>query len=143
MSRINIGIQVPPQRVCSDASSCFSHSQTIASADVALLREGLMVSIKLQDGVHQRVQPIEAPPHIARRRRQVHPHAGRQVHHRGSRKTLKTTRNAAGSTPGPTRNRSPVASMTSTVAVSAHAFALVSTSANFTGSSLAKRFRHS
>jgi hypothetical protein len=29
--------------------------------------------------IHQRMQPIEAPPHIARRGCQVHAHAGRQI----------------------------------------------------------------
>jgi len=65
-------------------------------------------SIQLHHRVHQRVQPVEAPPHIARRGCQVHTHAGRQMDHRGSRNTLSTSHSVAASTPGAIRTRSPV-----------------------------------
>src|ERR1019366_1675718 len=92
--------------------------------------------------VHQCVQPVEAPPHVARRGRQVHTHTGRQMNHRGSRNTLSTSRSVAASMPGAIRNRSPEARTTSTAATAAGALRLVSTNANFIGSPAASRFRH-
>jgi hypothetical protein len=52
-------------------------------------------------------QAIETPPHIARRRRQVHANTSRRMDHRGSRNMLSTRRNVATSVPGSIRNRSP------------------------------------
>src|SRR5450755_607542 len=98
--------------------------------------------VELHHRVHQRMQPIEAAPHIARRRRQVHAHAGRQMDHRGSRNTLNTSRSVTASMPGAIRSRSPEARTTSTAATAAGALRFVSTSANFIGSPTASRFRH-
>jgi hypothetical protein len=64
------------------------------------------------------------------------------MNHRGSRNTLSTVRNVVVSTPGSIRNRSPVASVSSTAAPLAGTLPLVSTSANFTGSRAANRLRH-
>ena len=84
--------------------------------------------IELHHARHQRVQAIEAPPHVAGRGPQVHAHARRQVHHgRGSRTTLNTVRSAAAS--HGTRSRSPPTSANSIHIGAGAALGLVSTSA--------------
>src|SRR5436190_16787084 len=70
--------------------------------------------IQLQVLAHQGVQAVKALAHIARRQAKIHPYAGRQVDH--ARKTPRTVRNTAASTPAPMRNRSPVANTSSRAA---------------------------
>lgn len=93
--------------------------------------------IQLEMIAHQRMQSVEAAPHVARAQAQVHAHAGRQVHH--GRKASNTRRSVAASTPLAIRSRSPLASHNSSGA----ALATVFSSANCTGSLRPKpnRFR--
>jgi len=84
--------------------------------------------IQLEMIAHQRVQPIEAPAHVARAQTQVHAHAGRRVNH--GRNASSTSRSVAASTPLAMRSRSPLASSNSSGAVLATVFS----SANCTGS---------
>src|SRR5687768_7856641 len=100
--------------------------------------------VQLQVIAHQRVQPVEAAAHVARAQAQIHPHAGRQVHH--ARNASITIRNVAPSTPERMRNCSPLANTISTSALIA-GFSLLdpcSTSAKRTGAALSRsRLRQS
>jgi hypothetical protein len=79
---------------------------------------GRELRVQLHHRTHQRVQPIEAPPHITRRCRQVYAHACRQMNHRGSRNTLSTKGSVPASIPSVMWTRSPEVRMISTA--SAH-----------------------
>jgi hypothetical protein len=96
--------------------------------------------VQLKVIAHQGVQPIEAPPHVARTQTQVHAHAGRQVDH--PRTVSSTIRNVAASTSLPIRSRSPLgrtnSSVESRLAVAA---GTVSNRANRTGVLFRNRFR--
>src|SRR5512140_2942401 len=70
--------------------------------------------VQLQVLADQRLQTVEALAHIARRKAEVHPHAGWQVDH--LRSASSTVRKVVISTPGPMRNRSPVANTSSSAA---------------------------
>ena len=57
--------------------------------------------IQLHRAGDQRVQSVEASPHVARRGAQVHAHARRQVDHAGSRSTASTNLSVAASARNP------------------------------------------
>jgi len=81
---------------------------------------------------HHCVQPVEALAHVAGRGAQIHAHAGRQMYHARSRKTLSRVRSVIASAPGAMRRRSPEASTSSMGALSL-ADVPASTKANRTG----------
>jgi len=65
--------------------------------------------VQLYNRIHQCVQTVEAPPHVAGRGREIDPHAGRRMHYRSSRNTLSTASKVAASKLGAIRSRSPKA----------------------------------
>src|SRR3984893_10621088 len=83
--------------------------------------------IQLEMIPHQRVQPVEAPAHVAGTQAQIHSYTGRRVNHRLT--TSSTRRNVAASTPFRIRSCSPLARISSNGA----ALATVFRRANCTG----------
>src|ERR1051325_415214 len=83
--------------------------------------------IQLEMIPHERVQPVEAPPHVAGTQAQIHSYTGRRVNHRLTRSS--TRRNVAASTPFRIRSCSPLARISSNGA----ALATVFRRANCTG----------